>query len=276
MIETFKIFRVNTDDAQKIIVSENEPHHHSFEELIIGTEGQLEHFIDFKSTVLHAPFVSFVTRGKVHRVKPVMNDGKCEMWAIRFKSEFIPETTFQLYSLYHDNASMELPADNRFCRLATLCEMMSEEMEQSAPDYAIIRQLLETIFTMIESERRQLQSGEEEQLTSHSITFKSFLSILEENFRRNVGVAYYAEKLFMSSRNLNNICHQILQQSVSEIIETRKLIEAKNLLSTTDKTISEIGFELGYNEKAYFTHVFKKKTGQTPTAFRREMERLIS
>lgn len=276
MTETFKIFQVDAIEAKKIIASENEPHHHDFEELIIGTEGQLEHFIDFRSTVLRAPFVSFVTRGKVHRVKPIMKDGKCQMWAIRFKSEFIPETTFQLYSLYHDDASIELPVGACFERLSTLCEMMDEEMRQNLPDYAIIRQLLGAVFTMIASERRKLKPYEEEQLKSQNITFKNFLRILEENFRRGVGVEYYAEKLFMSARNLNNICHQILQQSVSEIIETRKLIEAKSLLSTTDKTISEIGFELGYNEKAYFTNVFKKKTGQTPSSFRTEMQKLIS
>jgi AraC family transcriptional regulator, transcriptional activator of pobA len=100
--------------------------------------------------------------------------------------------------------------------------------------------------------------------------------VLEENFRRPEGVDFYAEKLFMSARNLNLICRNILQKSVSEIIETRKLTEAKNLLMHTGKTVSEIGFELGYNEKAYFTNVFKKKTGQTPTEFRQEMKKLIS
>lgn len=275
MIDTFKIFKVDPSEANKILGSENTPHHHDFEELIIGIEGQLDHFIDFKSTVLNAPFVSFVTRGKVHRVKPLVKNGKCLMWAIRFKSEFIPETTFQLYSLYHDNASIELPAGSCFGRLESLCEMMDEEMKQSAADYSIVRQLLGAVFTMIESERRKLQPPKEE-LKSQSTTFKNFLRILEENFRRSVGVEYYAEKLFMSSRNLNHICQQILQQSVSEIIETRKLIEAKNLLLSTEKSVSEIGFELGYNEKAYFTNVFKKKTGQTPTSFRKEMGVLTS
>ena len=80
----------------------------------------------------------------------------------------------------------------------------------------------------------------------------------------------------MSSRNLNKICQNILQLSVLEIIETRKLIEAKNLLINTELTISEIGYEIGYNEKSYFTNVFKKKSGQTPTDFRAEMRKLIS
>jgi AraC-like DNA-binding protein len=80
----------------------------------------------------------------------------------------------------------------------------------------------------------------------------------------------------MSSRNLNLICQNILQKSVSEMIETRKLTEAKNLLIHSDKTISEIGYDLGFNEKAYFSNVFKKKSGQTPSEFRDEMRKLIS
>ena len=275
MIESFKIFQVDVTEANKIAGSVNEAHYHQFEELIIGIEGQLEHFIDFKSTVLDAPFVSFVTKGKVHRVQLKAKNEKCLMWVIRFKSEFIPETTFQLYSLYHDNANLVLKPDTCFKRLISLCEMMHGEMQQSSPDLAVVRQLLSTTFTMIESERRKLNPEDGTALKTQNVTFKNFLKILEENFHRNVGVDFYAEKLFMSARNLNIICQNILQQSVSEIIETRKLIEAKNLLTSTDKSISEIGFELGYNEKAYFTNVFKKKSGSTPSEFREEMKKQI-
>jgi len=148
-------------------------------------------------------------------------------------------------------------------------------MQQTTPDFSVIRHLLSALFTMIESERRRMAPHQVNQ-KNQNITFRNFLQILEENFHRPEGVDFYAGKLFMSSRNLNIICQNILQQSVSEIIETRKLIEAKNLLISTDKTISEIGYDLGYNEKAYFTTVFKRKSGQTPTEFREEMKSLIS
>jgi len=132
------------------------------------------------------------------------------------------------------------------------------------------------VFIMIESQRKKILPDTDGLLKTQSQTFKNFLAVLEENFRRPVGVSFYAEKLFMTSRNLNIICQNILQQSVSEIIETRKLTEAKNLLITTDLTVAEIGFELGYNEKSYFTNVFKKKTGQSPSAFRNSMKKLVS
>lgn len=272
----FKIYQIDAAEALRIQQSQNEIHEHDFEELIIGVKGQLEHFIDFKTRTYDAPFISFVTQGKKHRVKPLLLQGEIDFWVIRFKSEFIPETTFQLYSHFHENATLVFPTAACFTRLMTLCKMMEQETQQTAVDYAVIKQLLSTTFTMIESERKRQFPDAQQQLKNQSTTFTSFLSILEENYRRPEGVHFYAEKLFMSARNLNLICQNILQQSVSEIIETRKLIEAKNLLLTTNKTIAEIGFELGYQEKAYFTHVFKKKAGMTPSEFRQEIQRLIS
>lgn len=52
MDELFKISKFGIEDAERIAVSPNEPHVHDFEELIIGTEGSLKHFIDFKATHL--------------------------------------------------------------------------------------------------------------------------------------------------------------------------------------------------------------------------------
>lgn len=272
----FKIDLVNEVGARNLDPAANEPHAHDYEELIIGMEGQLDHFIDFKSTLYDAPLVSFVTKGKVHFAKPVVKDDKCLMWVIRFKSEFIPESTFQLYSFYHNNASFSLGQGLCFKRLDSLCVMMADEVKQDIPDYGIVRQLLSTLFTIIKSEWQKQHTEELQIQSSKSLVFKNFLAILEENYKKNVGVDFYAEKLFMSSRNLNLISHQIMQKSLSEIIETRKLLEAKNLLTSTDKTISEIGYELGFNEKAYFTNIFKKKTGQTPTDFRNEIKKMIS
>lgn len=277
MNKLFHIFRVDEEEAKKISSQPDEPHNHDFEELIIGIDGELEHFIDFNTTKTQAPFVSFITKGKTHRLIPKIHNGKCNIWAIRFKSEFIPETTFQLYSIYHTQADLQFEKGYCFQRLVTLCEMMYAETQHETQDLSIIRQLLGVLFTMIEAERKKLEPQDEPLQKTQHTSFGNFLSILEENYRRPVSVEFYAEKLFMSSRNLNIICQSILEQSVSEIIETRKLIEAKHLLISTEKTISEIAYELGYNENSYFSNVFKKKSGQSPSEFREEMKnRLIS
>lgn len=276
MHELFKIFRLQEDEAKKISASPDEPHQHDFEELIIGMDGVIEHFIDFQAENINTPCVCFVTKGKMHRVIPQLKDGKCDFWILRFKSELIPETTFQLYSYYHGHANVLIQKGDYFNRIISLCEMINSEMQQTIPDLGVVKHLLSALFSMIESERKKQQGDSAGLKKTQNTAFKNFLKLLEENYRKPEGVEFYAEKLFMSARNLNLICQSILHQTVTETIETRKLIEAKNLLTSTDKSISEIGFELGFSEKAYFTNVFKKKSGQTPTEFREEMNKLIS
>jgi len=135
---------------------------------------------------------------------------------------------------------------------------------------------LSALFAMMEAERRKQDLEHNTIVQTQNETFKQFLQLLEDNYKRPLGVNYYAEMLFMSTKNLNLISRNIMQQSISEIIETRKLTEAKHLLVSTDKTVSEIGFDLGYKEKSYFTNVFKKKSGMTPTEFREEMRKIAS
>lgn len=276
MNQLFYIFKLNLAEAIELAAVPDVPHSHDYEELIVSVEGGLNHFIDFNTRELEAPALVFVSKGKIHRLIPVIKENQCSVWVIRFKSEFIPETTFQLYSYYHDHAHLFMKKDACFKRIIDICEMMNMEMNLATPDYSVIKHLLGALFAMMESERRKSEDLVNPVNKTQHITFKNFLNILENNFRRNEGVDFYAEKLFMSARNLNIICQQIMNQSVSEIIETRKLIEAKNLLINSSLSISEIGFELGYKDKSYFASVFKRKSGQTPSEFRDEMRKLIS
>jgi AraC-like DNA-binding protein len=154
--------------------------------------------------------------------------------------------------------------------------MMLKEDQLDQPGYVIIKHLLSAFLAKLETDsKKEIGVGKTSNYAQH-IIFSNFLKILENNFRSSDGVDMYADKLNMTARNLNHISHAVFGKSISEIIETRKLIEARKMLSDFEKTISEIGFELGYKEKSYFTHVFHKKTGLTPTQFREQMHYVIS
>jgi AraC family transcriptional regulator, transcriptional activator of pobA len=273
--EIFRIFRITVSEADTINASANEPHIHDYEELILGEEGQLEHFIDYKSEIYTAPYVSFIAKGKLHRVRPLVLDGKCLIRVIRFMTDFVPDTSFQLYAAWHDTATVELPPEGAFRHMVSLCDIIQEEWENGQKNMALVRDLLKALLTMTGTELEKKKKNPFG-LSSQHVTFGHFLKILEENFRRDTGVEFYAEKLFMTSRNLNLVCQNVFHKSISEIIEDRKMLEAKNLLVNSGKSISEIGFELGFSEKASFSSAFKKKTGKTPSGFRKQMEQIIS
>ena len=54
----------------------------------------------------------------------------------------------------------------------------------------------------------------------------------------------------------------------NDVIKDRILLEAKRLLVHTTLTAKEIGYELGYEDPAYFSRLFVQKTGETPSGYR--------
>lgn len=273
MKKLFRIFEITRELAENISTKTYEPHLHDFEEVILITEGSLEHFIDFKVEVVNAPAACYVPMSKMHKLVP---NKDLRGWVINYKSEFIPNTNLSFYSNFFVSTNIPLPDGPCVRKFTSLCEIIQGEYKQELADFATIRHLTEGFISMIDAERKRNISVENVVKTSQISTFSTFLKILEENFRRNEGVSFYADKMNMSERNLNLICKNNFQKSVTEIIETRKLIEAKNLLMHSDKTVSEIGFELGYNEKSYFTRVFHSKMGVTPSRFREMTRSMIS
>jgi len=57
--------------------------------------------------------------------------------------------------------------------------------------------------------------------------------------------------------------------SPKEYILTNKMNLAKQLLYQTDLSIKEISVEIGYDDQLYFSRIFRKRTGYTPSEYKR-------
>lgn len=273
MTTSFEILKLTTALSKQYAEAPSKPHRHDYEEIIIVAKGKAEHFIDFNKETITAPLVIYVAQGKIHQFLP---SNKTEGWAIRYKSEFIPQSRFHFYSNFLDTINYTVDEKDCIGKLDIICGLMLDECKQPQPDFIMIKYLLLALLSKLEAEGRRHFRKEPQSNNNRLITFNNLLKIVEDNYKRPEGVEFYAGKLNMSVRNLNLICQSIFDKSVSEIVETRKLIEARQLLLNSDLSVSEIGYELGFQEKAYFTRVFTKKTGLTPTGFRNQMAAFIS
>ncbi len=80
----------------------------------------------------------------------------------------------------------------------------------------------------------------------------------------------FAEKLGISTTQLNDICKKYVGTSAKQYILELKLTEAKRLLLYSDHNINEISFGLGFEDSSYFSRIFKNKTSLSPSSFRRK------
>lgn len=97
---------------------------------------------------------------------------------------------------------------------------------------------------------------------------RKFSLLLEEYFKKEHEVKFYARLLNKAPKTLSNAFTLLKQPSPSILIRNRILLEAKRYLNYTTKTAKEIAYELGFESPAHFSRFFKMKSGEKITEFR--------
>jgi AraC family transcriptional activator of pobA len=99
---------------------------------------------------------------------------------------------------------------------------------------------------------------------------------LVEKLRRRIGqslhemppVSDLAGELGVTAARLNAACRRVAGCSTLHLLHAAQLAEAKRALLYTEQPISEIAYGLGFEDPAYFSRFFSRRTGRTPSAFR--------
>ncbi len=102
----------------------------------------------------------------------------------------------------------------------------------------------------------------------HTDTVREFNYFVEKYFREKHSVADYAQLLNKAPKTLSNLFNKLGIKSPLQFIKDRLILEAKRLLKYSDKSISEIGYDLGFLDIQSFSRFFKKQMGISPLDFR--------
>jgi AraC-like DNA-binding protein len=100
--------------------------------------------------------------------------------------------------------------------------------------------------------------------------FKDFSLLVEEHYKSIHSVSTYANRLGISPKSITKHFKKMGNQSPSDFIKNRILLESKRMLIYSDFTIKEIAFELGFNDPAYFTRFFTKALQKSPLQFKKD------
>lgn len=97
-----------------------------------------------------------------------------------------------------------------------------------------------------------------------------YTALLERDFRKGTGVGEFAAALGVTPTHLTRCCRIACGRSAIEVLQDRRIFEARRLLAETKMPVARIGEALGFSSPAYFTRSFQHLTGRSPTSFRRE------
>jgi AraC family transcriptional activator of pobA len=105
-------------------------------------------------------------------------------------------------------------------------------------------------------------------LTSTDPTVEALRRLVDENFRTQRLLGFYAGKLAMTPDRLNDHVKRATGVTAGHLIRQRVLTEAKRQLIFTGQPIHEIAYDLAFSDPSHFARFFRKQTGTTPQDFR--------
>lgn len=97
-----------------------------------------------------------------------------------------------------------------------------------------------------------------------------YTALLEHSFRSGAGIGGLAATLGVTPTHLSRCCKQACGRTALELLQDRRLFEARRLLAETNLPIGRIGESLGFSSAGHFTRAFRSGTGTNPAAFRRD------
>lgn len=134
---------------------------------------------------------------------------------------------------------------------------------------SLVRAATLEVMSYLEPVVEPLDAQSGRSLSQKDSLLYDFLKMLRESEGCMREVQYYATKLCITPKHLSAVCKERSGKTASQWIAELTLDRVKHLLLTTDMTVKEVAFQMGFNDVSFFCQYVRKHLGVSPLAFRR-------
>lgn len=246
-----------------------ELHRHSFFFILALKKGSGIHEIDFTPYKVGDTTVFFMRPGQVHHL--TLKAGSTG-YIIGYSPDFYEANDRCSGQLLRSMGAMNhcVPHAAGFRKIHAALVSIFEEFTSRQEGYEeVIKANLCIVFTELVRKRRHRRPASEANGGYAQERLDEFLALLEKHIAARKQVSDYAALMNVSVYQLNAVTKELMGKTSSEMINEQIVLEARrNLLAGTEQ-VKEIAYSLGYEDVSYFIRFFKKHTGYSPEAFRR-------
>ena len=180
------------------------------------------------------------------------------------------------YSFFSYNSSEALHLSEEDKRIILDC-LDKVKMELAHPIDKLSKRLIaRNIQLLLDYCMRFYNRQFETRTESNRDVLTRFEALLEDYFQsektQTVGlptVKYFADKVFLSPNYFGDLIKKETGKTAQEYIQNKLIDVAKEMIVGTDKTVSQIAYDLGFQYSQHFNRIFKKNVGYTPSEYRK-------
>ncbi|SEM67692.1 AraC-type DNA-binding protein [bacterium A37T11] len=251
-----------------------DPERKEFFEIVWLRDEDALHEVKDKQVALHGDWIYLIPPYRVHQLNKAGKKGVI----ISFKREMLDDDVkeflldvFRIFNLQGEFSCLKAD-DSMSVELDQVYQLLEAEYLRDAHSLIMLKALLK-VFLL------KLIRLKEAAFTVQDINEKriyEFMMLLEMNYHQERNTDFYAGKLRVSSKRLNQVLKEKLNKTGMQLIHDRIILEAKRQIIHSESTIKEIAYDLGFNDRPYFSRFFKQHTGLSPEQFQKSVREHIS
>ncbi len=153
-------------------------------------------------------------------------------------------------------------------RMLHLLSLMADENDHTSLEHRLaLKALLQLVLidiTRLSDQKQPQQKTRKEDVR----IFHRFNELIESHYRDHLTLSQYSEIISVTEARLNEICRRLAGLPSKRLIMDRLMQEARRLLTFSTSPITEISYQLGFKDPAYFARFFRRNAGITATEYR--------
>ena len=133
----------------------------------------------------------------------------------------------------------------------------------------LVQALLLAMFYDMSGVIYRIEQSSAKKQSRSDVIFARFIALLQENFRKERRVGWYASQLEITAKYLSEVVKNVSKRTPNEWIDSYVVLEIRVLLKNSPKSIKEITEELNFPNQSFLGKYFKEHVGVSPSEYRK-------
>ncbi len=259
-------------------------HSHEFIEMVYVQSGEGYHLFQDGRYQLVPGDIFFIHPGEPHAFD-FPDRASVSIVNCLFLPAFLPESLWRTVvpsdALDYLYVHPFLHSDERFRRLVNLtgvaCDYVRILLEQMLAEWAggtgmgtgLLRIQMLELLLLLSREYGDQQPDFNSQPSSTQDMVKRLLGFIALHLDQKLSVETLAEHFHLSRRHLERLVRQETGKTIVDHIHNIRIAQARRLLEDSNETVSHIAERVGYQDPAFFSRLFSRHVGLSPSQYRR-------
>ncbi|WP_379163630.1 helix-turn-helix domain-containing protein [Paenibacillus sp. sgz5001063] len=254
-------------------------HWHEEAEFFLLLEGEIMFQVDTDYFTLRQGEAVFIESGDIHAAY-TLNDSPCRFCALVFHPDLlasaqydtIQQTVIQPLLEKRQSFPRQLSPDIPWqLELLRHLERMMEAYDLKMPGFeSFIKGTLLIMLSQIAIEGRSVNHSQSESADTTKISrLKKVILYIQDNYQEPIRTRDLSELIPMSEGQFCRFFKAMTRKTPVDYINSYRIRQAADLLQQTERKISDIALEVGFDNVSYFIKVFRKSMKCSPSEFRK-------